>query len=774
MIVTKSWLNEWVNLDGISTEDLCKTFNAIGLEVDRVQNYTVPPKIVIGKVIECESHPDADKLNVCKVDLGTGIRQIVCGASNVAVNQVVAVATIGATMPGGLKIKPVKLRGVDSEGMICSSTELGLPKLNDGIMVLDNSIGTLELGSELCNNIYFNDDLIEIELTANRGDCLSIRGVARDIAAAYNRSLKEFSLNEDNRYIGIGRVLQLSSSEKLHVDVKYRAFELINLELPLLISLRLAQVEESRENEIESLLNYVTYSTGVVLRGYSSDFFNTSPKSTVIIKEDENGYASVYGHEKASTIGIKQEDNSRIKIDEKLAYLEASYIPPHIISKKMYECKIESGTLYHRTSRGSEPSLDLGIAYFITLLEHFSDSKIYGGIIELREKYEERVVTITLEEINSIIGMKIDKTVVNNILQNLRFNIGKSSADRFVISVPRFRHDIVNKQDIVEEIVRVVGIDNIDSKPLEFFENNRQDSDYVTYKKARTLRQRAAYSGFDESVHFVFNEKSKLKEYGFETVSDNMELLNPITATLDTLRSTLMLSLLDSASSNLKFGKKEIRLFELGSVFSSNREESTKLSMIAAGHKEADKISNSGKAGTFDFSSFVQKVSDIIGDFELISAEATHNLAHPYQYAKIVQNGAVVGELFKVHPTVSKDFDLFGSYLCEIDFSALVDEKVEVKSFSKFQASFRDLSVVMPVKMSYDQIKNVITEYKSEEIIRFYPVDRYVDEKLEDNVSLTLRFVLQSLEKTLEEDDITSSMSGVLGALEEKLGLQLR
>ena len=216
MIVTRSWLNEWIDLNGISTDDLCKTFNSIGLEVDRLKTYEIPHKIVFGKVVECEKHPDADKLNVCKVDIGSSIRQIVCGASNVRVGLDVVVATIGAKMPSGLVIKPVQLRGVDSEGMICSASEIGLEDCQDGILEVDSSIGKYTLGQEVSKNPILSDDLIEIELTANRGDCLSIRGVARDLSAAYDRPLVHNNYNEDEeRRIGIGRILSLTDRKSV-------------------------------------------------------------------------------------------------------------------------------------------------------------------------------------------------------------------------------------------------------------------------------------------------------------------------------------------------------------------------------------------------------------------------------------------------------------------------------------------------------------------------------------------------------------------------------
>ncbi len=777
MIVTRSWLNEWIKLDDISTEDLAKTFNSIGLEVDRIESFDIPEKIVFGQVTACEKHPDADKLNVCQVDLGSTTRQIVCGAANVRAGITVAVATLGAEMPGGLKIKPVKLRGIDSEGMICSSTEIGLPKLEDGIMVIDESVGDVKLGEEVRNNPYFNDDLIEIELTANRGDCLSIRGVARDLCAAYDRPLKKMkSEDTDQTRLGIGRLLQLMQDDTLDVDLTYRALDLRGLALPLSIRLRLAQIDETRENAIEGLLWYATYSTGVVLRGYHYGFFNNEEQNKAIctLKRDEKGFATIYNSQKASTVGIHQEDASRVSYDEGVMFLEASYIPPEIISRQMSENKIESGPHFYRTSRGSEPELEIGLEYVLNLFDSYSDSAIYGGSIDVRSKFSEKVIGITVDEINAIIGMEVQKATIAKLLKGLGFELCKSKGDNFVVEVPRYRHDIVNKQDVVEEIVRLVGIDNIESKALDFTETYRVDEDYAAYTKRKVYRHRAAQSGFYETVHFVFNERALLEKYGFATVHASKELLNPIAGTLDTLRSTMMLGLVQAASHNVKVGQKSVKLFESGSVFDAERSESVKFAFLSSGTLERDKISNGGKPANVGFASFVQKIADVLGDITLREMTPAHTFAHPYQVAAVIQNDKVIGELFKLHPSIAEEYDLEDTYLCEVDFNALEYGVQEAKSYSKYQASFRDLSVVMPASMNYDEIVKVIDAHKSAEMVRFYPVDRYSDEKLGDNISLSLRFVLQSEEKTLEEEDITSAMSSVLTALETELGLTLR
>jgi len=777
MIVTRSWLEEWIDLKGISTEELLKTFNSIGLEVDRVKSYVIPQKIVFGKVLECVKHPDADKLNVCQVDIGSSIRQIVCGASNVRVGLNVVVATIGAVMPSGLVIKPVKLRGVESEGMLCSATEIGIENCQDGILEIDSSIGAYTIGQEVCTNRLFSDDLIEIELTANRGDCLSIRGVARDLSAAFDRGLHEkaFTDNEDRR-IGIGRILSLTHEKNLNVNLRYKAIELQNLTIPLAVKLRLAQIDENRESDIESVMLYATHSSGVVLRAYNYGFFcaDNETMAKVELQEDENGYACIVAEKKASTIGIMQEDASRVAYDEGTVLIEASYIPPEIISKQMSICKVPTGPMYYRTSRGSEPELNLGLSFCLTLIEGNSDSSIFGGNIDLSDVYSEKIITVSKSEIDAIIGAQIDKVKITKILQNLGFNTNKSQLDKFVISVPRFRHDIVNKQDIIEEIVRMVGIDNIPAKPFIFTEANRLEDDYFFYKKRRIYRHKAANSGFFESVHFIFDEKKILEKYGFVCTNEELELLNPIVSTLDTLRPTLLTGMLKAASQNAKNGYDSIRLFEVGSVFTPLREESLKMSLLFSGHREKDAINNSGKPAKVDFGFFVQKISDIVGTIELRNYKTKHTLSHPYQTAEIVVDAQVIGEVFRLHPDVQEAYGLDVTYICELYFSKLPYALKTAKKVSKYQASFRDLSIIMPKGMHCDKVKSVIAENASSEVINFYPVDKYSDASLGENMSLTLRFMLQSDEKTLEEEDISSSMESVLKALNSELGVGLR
>ncbi|MDD5716696.1 MAG: phenylalanine--tRNA ligase subunit beta [Sulfuricurvum sp.] len=776
MIVTKNWLNEWIDLSEVDTEHLLKTFNAIGLEVDRHETISIPDGVVVGYVEKCEKHPDADKLNVCQVNVGNEIRQIVCGASNVRAGIHIALATVGAELPGGLKIKEAKLRGVESHGMICSAKEIGLPPMGEGIMILDDSIGELVLGKNLNGYSAFKDEIIEIELTANRGDCLSIHGIARDLRAALSRPLKEMNPNEKQEgRLGIGRILQLHHSETFETDLLFGAVDIKELSVPFTVQLRLAMIDQPYTTSVDALLLYATHSTGVILRAYPFEKFgDLENKGIITLGDDENGYAALYGKEKVSVIGVSQEKEAHFTGSEGLAVIEASYIAPDLIAKKMGDKKIPSCPHYYRSSRGSEPKINMGIEYVTALFEKHSASQIYGGNIELCSSYEPRIISMCEEEFESFIGLKIDKTRITQIFKNLGMDIGKPKGSTFAISVPKFRHDIVNKQDIIEEVVRIVGIDNIPSKPLVFAEANRMSDDLADYKKTRMYRQRAAQSGFYESVHFVFNERVQVEKYGFVCTEESKELLNPITATFDTLRPTLLVGLLNSASANVKVNQKKIALFEAGMVFDSHRRESKRISFIVSGAMESEKISNAGKPSGIDFAAFTKLIADVVGSFELVAHQPAHTLAHPYVCAKVMIGSEEAGELFRVHPQIEEEFDLPQTFMCELKTDLLPYGLIEAQPYSKFQASFRDLSILISKEVTYEAIKAVIEKHRSAQIQRFYPVDRYVSENLGENMSLTLRFVLQSDEKTLEDEDITMAMESVLNGLKEELGVSLR
>ena len=324
MIISKKWLNEIIDFSNFSTEQICAKLNSIGLEVDSVTNIKIPDNIVVGYVKSCLKHENSDHLHLCEVDVGDRVLQIVCGAKNARADIYVAVALVGAVMPNGLEIKEAKLRGVQSSGMLCSSTELGLPRINDGIMILDDSIGELELGKALNEYDILNDDIIELELTPNRGDCLSIYGVARDLSAAFDIAMRdEKSLSEDDRQLGIGRLLSIHCEDKIDGAFAYRAIGISQgFNQRLKLALRVAMIGSNKTTNLERVLEYITHYTGVIFRAYDHGKLASSSDEKIAIKIKKSGnklYEISSADKILSIAGISQSNEARVDENTKIA-----------------------------------------------------------------------------------------------------------------------------------------------------------------------------------------------------------------------------------------------------------------------------------------------------------------------------------------------------------------------------------------------------------------------------------------------------------------------
>ena len=772
MIITRTWIEEFIDIRKISTDDICKTLNSIGLEVDSLEQVSIAPKVVVGKVLEKVKHPDADKLNICQVDIGLETVQIVCGAKNVDAGQFVPVAVVGCRLSPDFKIKKAKLRGVDSNGMICSSTELGLAKLNDGILELDDSIGELILGRELSEYSLLNDDIIEIELTANRGDCLSINGVARELSAYYNIPLKTFEKNISNTEIGIGQILDIKTNE-IDASLIYKAVDLKDFKLNIMTKLRTAIIGKFEENNnIKNTLTYATHCTGVVLNAYEKNKAKEDENLSFLeIKKDENGFDTVYGKEVLSTVCI---DHKKIDNNETDFIIEASYQNPEKLSMKVFETKINTGEIYYKSSRGSEPDISYGIDYLTTFLSSFG-AKIHKGRKSFTEDKEKTTLDVSIPKVNAIIGQDIPKLEIERILSSLGFEVKDTLNNILNVKIPFFRHDIKNIADITEEIVRIIGIDNIQAKPMAIDEVNRINHTTHDLIKKNKLRAKACENGFDETLTYVFASRESLEKYSFPVVKEDLEILNPIVKELNTYRTTIVLNLIEACASNYKIGAKSTSFFEIGTIFDENRNESRKISFIQTGANELEDVSNSGKPENIDLFKFAKKVLNTIGKFELEPiTNIDNNFIHPYQNANVIVDGKNIGYISKVHPSVCEDYDLSDTFIAEIDFEAIKNDLVTTKSYSKFQASKKDLSIITPKTLAYKEIKDVINSLDDSNIKQYNLIDVYCDENLGENESLTIRFVLQNDKKTMEEEDITASMNNILEALDSKLSIGLR
>jgi len=778
MIVTKRWLNEWIDINTIDTDKISIALNAIGLEVDGIRQIRMPENVVVGHVLSCEKHPNADKLNVCHVDVGESIQQIVCGAKNVAAGQMVAVALIGAVLPGGLKIKKAKLRDIESCGMLCSSTELGLPKINDGIMILDESIGTLSLGKALCEFPLLNDDIIDIGLTPNRGDCQSVFGVARDLSVYFDLEVKSLPhKEEEENQPGVGRVLQVHGSEALDGSYMYKVLDNKEIQVPLLIELRLGFAQIEATCLLVKLLEYSTYVTGVLLRAYNQACFGAKDeKAKITISKDENGLDVIFAqNQKIAITGIAQMAECKASAVDERIIIEANYTHPKIIAERSANKNLGADKHLYRSSRGSEPDLAFGLNYFLKVLLKRSSVMVYADAQQIIQDFEAKIINIHQHELTALIGEEIAKNVVIKILKQLGFGVNFAfEQDVINVKVPQFRPDVLNTQDICEEIVRIVGIDNIVAKPYVLTEKLRINQAFHQFKKRQTYRYRAVSVGFFETLHFVFDDRKIAEKFGLPLLNGTLEIANPITSELNTLRSSLIPNILSAVSNNLKIGKKRVPLFEIGSVFDQNRNETRKIAFVFSGENGMAEIANHGKPSEINFFAFASKIQSILGSFTLVPLVTPNALCSPYEAALVMIEGVEAGYMARVNMQVEKELDLARTYICEFDFHALVETRKYAKEYSKLPSSSRDLSLLVDASMSYSTLQTFIKSIAPQSLVKFSVIDRYVNESLGNKVSLTLNLQFQSMDKTFEEAEIASAIEDLLLKLHEKFGINIR
>ncbi|WRD45556.1 phenylalanine--tRNA ligase subunit beta [Helicobacter pylori] len=743
---------------------LCEDLSCLGLEVESCIPCIAPKNVVVGKILEKAPHKNAEKLSVCQVDVGKEVLQIVCGAKNVAPNQFVPVALNGALI-GSTTIAKTELRGVESCGMICSSAELGFPKINDGILELDESVGELVLGKELNEYAPFNTHVLEISLTPNRGDCLSVLGIAREISAFYNTPLKPIkALN----FTPKSDLITLIMGENIESHLAYYLICNHSLKTPLNIKLSLAHNNALSENDLNNFIEFSTHFSGVIMNAYN---LNTTPMD-LSVKNDENNLESVYiNHQKRSTIAIKHQVQK--DLSEHLL-LEASYIDPISLSLKLHALKDKTlqkdNALIYRSARGSNPNLSDGL--------NFLSAHLKATILESKQtehSLKDRTLTFQLEDITEILGLAVEKEKIQGILKNLGFKVSvkepNSNPQILEVVAPNFRHDIKTIQDIAEEILRFVGIDNLVSKPLNCVSNKNSNPHYDTHRFFENLKHKALACGFKEVIHYVFYSKEKQQKLGFEVLEDPLELQNPITTDLNTLRTSLVCGLLDASLRNKNLGFKSIALYEKGSVYNSKREEVQKLGFLVSGLQKKESYPDA-KGKAWDFYSFAECVSKVIGDFSLEKLTTQTPINHPYQSAKIIQNNEIIGVIAKIHPKVIQELDLFESYYAEIDASKLKRPAMLLKPFSIYPSSVRDLTLIIDENTAFSRIKKALKDAQIPNLSEILPLDIFKESH--NSIALSVRCVIHSLEKTLNDEEVNSAVQKALEILEKEFSARLK
>ena len=577
MKITYNWLKDFIDIS-LSPEEVADKLTMSGIEVDSVNSYNDFLKdIIVAEILEIEKVKDSDKLSLCKVFTGEETLDIVCGAKNMKKGDKVALAKIGAVLPGNFKIKKSKIRGVTSYGMLSSEQELGLAENSTGIMILDSNLKTGKSIGEECNLF---DYIIEYEITPNRGDCLSVIGIARELSAITQTPIKlpdmEMNfLNEDiNNYISV-------EIEDAELCPRYTARLIKDVEIkesPLWLKNRLIAVDLRPINNIVDITNYVMYELGQPLHAFDYEFIE---EKKIIIKRAENNLEFTTldskthklsdfnllicdGKKPVALAGVMGGENSEVRDDTRDVLLEAAFFNPSNIRKTAKSLGIQTEAAYRFERAIDIENVDYASLRAAYLMQELADGKIVNGIVDAYPlKFKPNKIDLRRKRLNLIAGYDVDFTEAQNILKSLGFSITKSDDNLISIETPSFRNDIFAEIDLIEEVLRIKGYNSINgSLPVS---SVYPSYEYSLNKFIDELKNFFRYTGFNEAINYSFVPEFYNNIFG--NPEKNIKLLNPITEELEVMRQSLLGSLLKNISYNLSLNNKSIKLFELSKVF---------------------------------------------------------------------------------------------------------------------------------------------------------------------------------------------------------------
>jgi len=787
MNISTRWLREWVNPD-VSDLKLSEKLTMAGLEVDRIAPVAPPFEgLVVGHVVSCGKHPNADKLSLCEVDIGAGENlQIICGALNVRQDLKVAVATVGSVLPNKLKIKRAKLRGVESNGMLCSESEIGISDSHEGIIELDSKA---KIGDDVREVLDLDDQIIELDITPNRGDCFSVLGVAREACVNYNLSLPALNYKADQK--GSRSFKSSVSNPKECPKYLTRVIEGVdnNASTPEWMAQKLLRASQQLHSPIVDITNYVLLELGQPMHAFDLSKINGKinvrsakkneelellngqnvnlSEDTLVIADEKSAIAiaGVIGGMGTSTL----ENSTEI-------LLEAAFFEPVALSgiARSYGLHTEASLRFER-------GVDFNITHQAMERASMLILEICGGTAsEINENLDTKSlpklepIEISIEKISKVLGFNLDPLWVESKFKFLDFEYKKNKDNSWTIIPPSFRFDIRIPADIIEELARLYGYDKI---PVQRLSVDANMSNAAQAKiSSNDLSNALVNRGYQEVItySFISNDMHDLVD------SDSKKILlqNPISDDMAVMRSSLWPGLIDTAKSNIRRGHHNSRFFELGLCFSGTEVESQvqKIAGIISGNRY-----NSQWAGADREVDFFDAKSDVEALLNQCKKDFTFEVAeHPAlqmgQTAKIMKEKNHVGWVGALSPKLQKKLSMPNAFLFELTQSEIEQgETPSYESFSSFQASQRDIAIVVSKEISSDELIHSIQSLKQNDLIDVNLFDVYEGEHIEQgSKSVALNLTYQSKEVTLTDEQLAEKVSKIVGHLESKFSAKLR
>ncbi len=802
MKFSESWLREWVN-PAISSDELAHQITMAGLEVDAVE--PVAGKfsgVLIGEVVECGPHPDADKLQVTKINLGPDFNDgelvdIVCGAKNCRLGLKVAVATVGAVLPGDFKIKKAKLRGVPSHGMLCSESEIGLSDSADGIMELAQDA---PLGMCVREYLDLNDVTIDVDLTANRGDCLGLKGLAREVGVLNSLSVTEPVITAAVPSIDDTLAITLSAAQACP---RYLGRVIKNIDVsaqtPLWMVEKLRRCGTRSIDPVVDVTNYVLLEQGhpmhafdlAAIDGGINVRYATEGETLVLLDENEVKLSAetlvIADDAKALAMaGIFGGLASGVTGESNAIFLESAFFAPLAILGKARQYGLHTDAS-HRYERGIDPQLQRDAMERATALLLEIVGGEAGPIVEAVSQENipaEKTVSLRRAKLDSRIGHHIDDATVTNILTRLGFSVsetGDKAEKVWTVVVPAYRFDISIEVDLIEEVARIFGYNNIPNvSPKATLAMREQKEAVLPVSKLRNV---LVNRGYQEAITYSFVDPKVQAQ--LHPGQATMTLPHPISSEMSEMRVSLWTGLLQSVIYNQNRQQGRVRLFETGLRFIPDEsvENGVRQDNMIAGilsGQRSEEHWDIEKAAT-DFYDIKADVEAILGltsnESAFVFSKAEVDALHPGQTAAIHNNGVLVGHVGALHPELERKLGLNGRTLVfELLLTEICTQNIpQARDISRFPANRRDIAVVVEDQVSANNVLQLIEKVGGNYLVDLNLFDVYRGNGIESGFkSLAIAMTLQDNNKTLEEKDITDVVDRVVDTLKTELNASLR
>ncbi|TMP28208.1 phenylalanine--tRNA ligase subunit beta [Pseudoalteromonas rubra] len=794
MKFSEKWLREWVN-PAIDTEALSEQLSMAGLEVDGVDPVAGEfDGVVIGEVVECGQHPDADKLRVTKVNVGEDeLLDIVCGAANCRAGLKVAVAKVGAVLPGGFKIKKAKLRGQPSHGMLCAFEELGMAESSDGILELPTDA---QIGQSIREYFNLDDVTIDVDLTANRSDCLGIKGLAREVGVLNGIDVNELAIPAVEPTIDDKIEIELVNSQACPRYLG-RVVKGINLDAvtPLWMVEKLRRSGIRSIDPVVDITNYVLLELGHPMHAFDLNAIEGGIKVRSAAENEElvllDGNTAklkpstlvIADHNKALAMaGIFGGENSGVKEGTTDILLESAFFSPLAIAGQARSYGLHTDAS-HRYERGVDYQLQRDAMERATALLLEIAGGQAGPVVEAVSESdlpEAKSVTLRRARLDRVIGYHIEDSKVTDILTRLGLDVTFAN-DSWTATVPSYRFDISIEEDLIEEVARVFGYNNIPNvAPTAALKMTDHQEARLPVSR---LRNELVARGYQEAITYSFVDPKKQQLLHPE--SDALVLPHPISVEMSAMRVSLMPGLLNAVAYNQNRQQSRIRLFEHGLKFIKDEtaENGVRQSPVIGGvvygntHSEHWGIA-SRKTDFFDVKGDVEALLALCNDKARFSfkAQACDGL-HPGQSAAIYANGEQVGFIGAVHPQLQKSLDLNETaYVFEVETAAIAQRQLpEAVSISKFPSNRRDIAILVADDVKIGDILESIEKVGGNQLVDLNLFDVYKGKGIEPGYkSLAIALTLQAVDRTLEEKDINDTVEIVVAELAKQFNASLR